>query len=109
AANSSPTKTGDECATDERDAKLAVRHPNRTDGIGEIGRHEHSAQSDHGDGEKPEIPRHHESGKLVETEFCPLVNTAFERHQAVQINHDRRLRNVKEQNREQPKEEMRWP
>ena len=48
-----------------------------------------------------------ESGKVVETEFRPLVKTALERHEAIQINDDRGLRNVKEQNREQPEKEMR--
>src|SRR5438876_11276914 len=100
--------TSDESATDERHAEVPIRHPSRTDGIGKIRRHEHSVQSDHGDGEKPEIPRHHESGKLVETEFCPLVNTAFKRHEAVQINDDRGLRNVKEENGGQTKGGVGW-
>src|SRR5439155_9741105 len=53
------------------------------------------------------IPGDDESGKLVEAELCPLINTTFERHEPIQINHDGSLRNVEEQNRKQPKEEMR--
>ena len=36
-----------------------------------------------------------------------MIDTAFERHPVAQINHDRGLRNVEEQNGEQPKEKMR--
>jgi len=102
-------KTDDQRATDQRDAPFVVRHPGAgfADGVGEISRDEHSAQRDDRDGKEPEVPRHHETGELVEPEFGPLINSAFKRHPAIQINHDRRLRNVKEQNGEQPKEEVR--
>jgi hypothetical protein len=36
-----------------------------------------------------------------------LIQSAFERHQAVQINYDRGLWNVEKHDREQPKEKMR--
>ena len=36
-----------------------------------------------------------------------MINAAFERHHPIQINHDRSLRNVEKQNRQQPKEQMR--
>ena len=35
-----------------------------------------------------------------------MINPAFERHDAIQINHDRSLWNVEEQNGQQPKKEM---
>jgi hypothetical protein len=85
-----------------------VWHPRRAraDGVSEIGRREHSAQRDDRDGKKPEVPRHDETGELVEAEFRPLINAAFERHPPIQINHDRRLRNVEKQNGQQPKEKV---
>ena len=36
----------------------------------------------------------------LKREFGPLVNAAFERHDAAQVNHDRGLWNVEEQNRQ---------
>ena len=109
AANSGQAKTSNERATDQRDAPFIVRHPGRgvADRVGNIRGHEHPAKRDDCDGEQPEVPRHHKTGEVVETEFCPLINPAFKRHLAIQINDDRGLWNVKEHNGEQPKEKVR--
>src|SRR5204862_3003985 len=79
----------------------------RTDCVRNVCCGKYAAERDHGDRKQPEIPRHDKSGELVEAELCPLINAALERHQPVQINNDRSLRNVKKQNRKQPKEQMR--
>ena len=96
-------------AADQRDAPFVVRHPGGAvaDRVGDVRGDEHSAERDDGDRQQPEIPGHDESGELVEAELGPLIDAAFERHAAAQINDDGRLRNVEKQNREQPKEKMR--
>lgn len=86
-----------------------MRHPGGAiaNRVGDVCGYEHSAQRDHHDGQQPQIPRHHEAGEFIEREFGPLVNTAFERHCAAQVNDDDSLRNVEEHNRQEPEEEVR--
>ena len=79
-----------------------MRHPSGAvaDRVRDVGGHEHSAQRNDHDRQQPQIPRNHEAGEFVKGEFGPLVNTAFERHDAAEVNHYRGLWNVEEQNRE---------
>ena len=51
--------------------------------VGDVGRDKHSPKRDDGDGEQPEIPRHDEAGKFVESDFGPLIDAALKRHQAI--------------------------
>ena len=108
AAEPDPAQTEYERATDQRHAPFAVRHPGSAfaDGVGDIGCDKHPAKRNDRDGQQPEIPRNDETGELVQAEFGPLVKTALERHEPIQVNDDGCLRNVKKQNGEQPKEEM---
>src|SRR5437667_427823 len=68
---------------------------------------EHSTERYHRDREQQEIPCDHKSGELVEAQFSPLINTAFERYPVAEIHNDHRLGNVKKQDRQQPEEELR--
>src|SRR5207244_10644250 len=61
------------------------------------------------DREQPEIPRDHEPGQLVEPELRPLIETALERHRAVQVDDDRRRREIEEDDRGEPEDDVRRP
>src|SRR5207248_1464049 len=94
---------------DQRHAPLVVRNPDKvgTEHVGNIRGRKDSPFRDDGQREQPNVPSNDESGEFVEAEFRPLINAAFERYPIAQINNDPGLRNVEEQNCEQPEEQVR--
>ena len=71
--------------------------------VGKIGGDKHSAERNDGDGKQPQVPSDDETYELVEAEFGPLIKPSLQRHQAIQVNDDCGLRNVKKSDGEQPK------
>src|SRR5207237_248530 len=61
------------------------------------------------DGKQPQVPGDHESRELVESELGPLIQAAFERHRAIEVNDDGRGWQIEEQDRRQPERHMRRP
>jgi hypothetical protein len=55
----------------------------------------------------PQVPGDQESGEVVKAEFGPLVEAAFERHEAVEVDDDHRERDVEQDHREQPEGDVR--
>ena len=103
-ADGDEDQPGNQRAVERRDENATRRQPGRggTDGVGKIGRDDEPGAGHDGDAEQPEIPRHDEAGEFVEAKFRPLVEAAFQRHEAIEINHHRRHREVEKENGEQP-------
>src|SRR6185312_6597889 len=57
----------------------------------------------------PQIPRGEKSPELTEADFGPLVESAFERQPAAEIDHYRGLRQIEQQNGEKPEGALRFP
>src|SRR2546423_1742264 len=103
-ADAGRAESADEQAAHDHDAPFALTHPGAAfaERIRNIRRDEHAAEREHGDREQPLVPGHDESNELVEPELRPLIQTAFQRQAAIEINDDRALRDVEEHNREEP-------
>jgi hypothetical protein len=61
------------------------------------------------DPEQPQVPGNQKAGQLVEPELRPLIQAAFERHRAVQMNDNGSGRNVKERCGADPEHDVRRP
>ena len=55
---------------------------------------------------RPQIPREHESGKPAQRNRRPLIEPAFEGHQPREVDHHCRLRQVVEDDREEPEDRV---
>ena len=90
--------------------RLAASHAHAgPEHVSEVrGHHEDDgAHDDHG--VHPQIPRDQEARHLAEPLLGPLVEPAFQRHQAIEVDHDRRQRHVKREHRRQPEDHVRAP
>ena len=70
--------------------------------------HDVERRHDH-DREHPQVPRDEKSDELAERRLRPLIQPALERHAAVEVDDDGRLREVEREDREQPEHEVRRP
>ena len=84
--------------------KAIRRHPGRAvaDRVENIRRDHQTGRGHDADAEQPEIPRHDEAGEFVEAEFRPLIKSAFQRQNAIEVNDDGSDRQIKTNDGEQP-------
>ena len=78
----------------------------RPDGIGDVLLDDQSDAGHHQNAENPEVPCDHEGHKIIESDFGPLIKTAFQRRQTIDEDDYRRQRQIEGENRQQPKHHL---
>src|ERR1044071_2062930 len=61
----------------------------------------------HEDAEDPKIPRDEKCQKISEADLCPLIKSAFERREAIQVNDDGSEGQIESNNGDQPERHLR--
>ena len=92
-------------AANERDEPLAASHPSGagSERIRNIRRYYQTNARSNQNREHPKIPRDQERNEIAEGCFGPLVESALERQQAVEIDHYRCQREIERYDCQQPK------
>src|SRR5436305_867162 len=79
----------------------------RADGIGNV-LFDYQADAGHDQNAKdPKIPRDQECDEIAKADFGPLIKSAFERSEAVEVDNHGRQRQIESRDRDQPKGHLR--
>src|ERR1700676_3438827 len=92
---------------DREDEPFVAAQPIEADGVGDISGYRHSLRRHEYDDVQPQIPADQEADEIVEAELGPLIEAAFERHGAVQMDHDGGERSVEKEQSQQPENDLR--
>jgi hypothetical protein len=89
---------------DERDTRRALSHLCHSKGVREIGGDYQPGAGQNRYSEDEEVPPDHERCKVVESDLGPLIETALERHQAIEKDYGGGKRKVERDDREDPED-----
>ena len=83
-----------------------MSHPGRSwpYRIRQVRRHDETNAREDRDRKHPQIPRDHERNEVVEPDFGPLIETAFERCETIEKNNHGRERDVVSNNGDEPED-----
>ena len=73
-----------------------------------VGGNDETGASHDANAGQPKVPGDDKAGELVEAELGPLVEAAFERHDAVKINNNGGDRQIEKKDGEEPISGLRW-